>query len=174
MHVHHHRLCNVDVTAINRSQPGESPVHEQPKDEPMTISTVNVFDLPQFAPVPPSAPGPAVNEHGYFVGQIERNLYWVTDGTYQSAFLTTSDGVVLFDDPPPIGNNIKRAVDVVAAANAKRRVLLHQNYMADISESSRKAIDAVDPRRYYTHYGVNKWPRPRATSTKPPASPWHQ
>jgi hypothetical protein len=26
---------------------------------------------------------------------VERNLYWVTDGTYQSAFLTTSDGVVL-------------------------------------------------------------------------------
>jgi hypothetical protein len=29
--------------------------------------------------------------------------------------------------------------------------------MADISESSRKAIDAVDPRRYYAHYGENKW-----------------
>jgi len=36
-------------------------------------------------------------------------------------------------------------------------VELHQQYMADISESSRKAIDAVDPRRYYAHYGENKW-----------------
>ena len=36
-------------------------------------------------------------------------------------------------------------------------VQLHQQYMADISESSRKAIDAVDPRRYYAHYGENKW-----------------
>ena len=34
---------------------------------------------------------------------------------------------------------------------------LHQQYMADIAESSRKAIDAVDPRRYYAHYGENKW-----------------
>ena len=52
------------------------------------------------APIPGSAFGPAVNEQGYYVGRVEGNLYWVTDGTYQSAFLTTSDGVVLFDAPP--------------------------------------------------------------------------
>jgi hypothetical protein len=28
-------------------------------------------------------------------------------------------------------------------------------------ESSRKAIDAVDPRRYYAHYGENKWAEAR-------------
>ena len=50
--------------------------------------------LPDYAPVPRSALGPALNEQGYYVGRVERNLYWVTDGTYQSAFLTTSDGVV--------------------------------------------------------------------------------
>ena len=44
--------------------------------------------LPDYAPVPRSALGPAVNEQGYYVGRVERNLYWVTDGTYQSAFLT--------------------------------------------------------------------------------------
>jgi hypothetical protein len=26
---------------------------------------------------------------------VEKNLYWVTDSTYQAAFLTTRDGVVL-------------------------------------------------------------------------------
>ena len=45
--------------------------------------------LPDYAPVPRSALGPALNEQGYYVGRVERNLYWVTDGTYQSAFLTT-------------------------------------------------------------------------------------
>ena len=53
--------------------------------------------LPDFAPIPPSALGPAVNAQGYFVGRVEKNLYWVTDATYQAAFLTTRDGVVLFD-----------------------------------------------------------------------------
>ena len=39
--------------------------------------------LPDYAPVPASAFGPAPNAQGYYVGQVERNLYWVTDGVYQ-------------------------------------------------------------------------------------------
>jgi len=54
-------------------------------------------DLPDYAPIPQSALGPALNDQGYYVGRVERNLYYVTDGVYQSAFLTTRDGVVLFD-----------------------------------------------------------------------------
>src|SRR6266581_4557888 len=59
----------------------------------------------------------AVNAQGYFVGRVEKNLYWVTDSTYQAAFLTTRDGVVLFDAPPTIGHNLQRAIDEVASAN---------------------------------------------------------
>ena len=55
---------------------------------------------PTTRPSRASAFGPALNEQGYYVGRVERNLYWVTDGVYQAAFLTTSDGVVLFDAPP--------------------------------------------------------------------------
>src|SRR5690242_14815879 len=65
--------------------------------------------LPDYAPIPPSALGPALNAQGFFVGQVEKNLYWVTDGAYQAAFLATGDGVVLFDAPPSIGNNLQRA-----------------------------------------------------------------
>ena len=68
-------------------------------------------DLPDYAPVPRSALGPALNDQGYYVGRVERNLYWVTDGVYQAAFLTTRDGVVLFDAPPTIGHNLQRAVE---------------------------------------------------------------
>ena len=59
--------------------------------------------LPDYAPIPKSALGPALNDQGYYVGRVEGNLYWVTDGVYQSAFLTTRDGVVLLDAPPTIG-----------------------------------------------------------------------
>ena len=78
--------------------------------------------LQDYAPVPRSALGPALNEQGYYVGRVERNLYWVTDGTYQSAFLTTSDGVVLLDataddrsQPPAI--LIEKYTGVLAAAD---------------------------------------------------------
>jgi glyoxylase-like metal-dependent hydrolase (beta-lactamase superfamily II) len=84
--------------------------------------------MPYYAPIPRAALGPALNEQGYYVGRVERNLYWVTDGAYQSAFLTTSDGVVLLDAPPTIGHNIQRAVDVVAAANAVTNNISHLIY----------------------------------------------
>jgi glyoxylase-like metal-dependent hydrolase (beta-lactamase superfamily II) len=85
-------------------------------------------DLPDYAPVPRSALGPALNDQGYYVGRVERNLYWVTDGVYQSAFLTTSDGVVLFDAPPSIGHNLRRAVDEIAAANGVSNTVTHLVY----------------------------------------------
>jgi glyoxylase-like metal-dependent hydrolase (beta-lactamase superfamily II) len=85
-------------------------------------------DLPDYAPIPRPAFGPALNEQGYYVGRVERNLYWVTDGTYQSAFLTTSDGVVLLDAPPTIGHNIQRAVDEIASANGVSNKVTHLIY----------------------------------------------
>ena len=84
--------------------------------------------LPDYAPIPPSALGPAVNADGYFVGRVQRNLYWVTDGTYQAAFLTTRDGVVLFDAPPSIGHNLQRAIDQIASANGVSNKVTHIVY----------------------------------------------
>ncbi len=87
-----------------------------------------VKTLPDYAPIPRSALGPALNQQGYYVGRVERNLYWVTDGVYQSAFLTTSDGVVLLDAPPTIGHNIQRAVDEIASANGVSNKVTHLIY----------------------------------------------
>jgi glyoxylase-like metal-dependent hydrolase (beta-lactamase superfamily II) len=83
---------------------------------------------PDYAPIPRPALGPAVNEHGYYVGRVEGNLYWITDGAYQSAFLTTREGVVLFDAPPSIGHNIQRAVDEIAAAHGVSNEVTHLIY----------------------------------------------
>ena len=98
------------------------------------MSTTETTTFPDYAPVPKSAFGPALNEQGYYVGRVERNLYWITDGTYQSAFLTTSDGVVVLDAPPTIGNNIQRAIDEIAAANGvsnKVNYLVYSHHHAD-------------------------------------------
>ena len=85
-------------------------------------------DFSDYAPIPRSALGPALNEQGYYVGRVERNLYWVTDGVYQSAFLTTSDGVVVFDAPPSIGHNLRRAIDEIAAENGVTNRVTHFVY----------------------------------------------
>src|SRR5580765_1883827 len=93
-----------------------------------TATEARLSSLPDYAPIPASAFGPAPNAQGYHVGRIERNLYWVTDGVYQAAFLTTKDGVVLFDAPPSIGHNIQRAVDEIAAENGVSNQVTHLIY----------------------------------------------
>jgi hypothetical protein len=101
--------------------------------------------LPDYAPVPQTSLGPALNDHGYHVGRVERNLYWVTDGTYQAAFLTTPDGVVLFDAPPTIGHNLQRAIDEIAAANRVSNTVTHLIYSHH--RRPRRRVLAVRPRR---------------------------
>src|SRR5258708_31908594 len=94
--------------------------------------------LPDYAPIPASAFGPAPNEQGYYVGRVERNLYWVTDGVYQAAFLTTTDGVVLFDAPPSIGHNLQRAIDEIAAAfSILESIRLDLGYRMDVHPVSK-------------------------------------
>src|SRR6267378_3994695 len=97
------------------------------------------LELPDYAPVPKSALGPALNAQGYYVGRVETNLYWVTDATYQSAFLTTKDGVVVLDAPPTIGHNIQRAIDEIATANGvsnKVKYLIYTHHHADHAGAS--------------------------------------
>src|SRR5450432_2896865 len=86
---------------------------------------VDAGSIPEYAPIPPGALGPALNEQGYHVGRVERNLFWVTDGVYQSAFLTTDDGVVLFDAPPTIGHNLRRAVEEATSEQGSTNRVTH-------------------------------------------------
>ena len=91
-------------------------------------SATGALDLPEYAPVPAIAKGAALNEHGYHVWQVDRNLYAVTDNVYMSAFLTTPDGVVIFDAPPNVGHNIRRAVDEITTANGLTNQVTHMVY----------------------------------------------
>jgi glyoxylase-like metal-dependent hydrolase (beta-lactamase superfamily II) len=90
--------------------------------------TAGADALPDYAPVPPGALGPALNEAGYFVDRISGNLYWVTDSFYQAMFLTTTDGVVLVDAPPTIGRNLLRAIEEVTTARRRPSRVTHLVY----------------------------------------------
>jgi glyoxylase-like metal-dependent hydrolase (beta-lactamase superfamily II) len=122
--------------------------------------------LPDYAPIPPGALGPALNADGYFVGNIHGSLYWVTDSVYQAMFLTTRNGVVLVDAPPTIGHNLLRAIGAVTQANGRPAKITHLVYShshadhigasallgADVvrighSECRRLLLRAADPNR---------------------------
>lgn len=47
---------------------------------------------------------------GYLVRELKPDTYIITDGGYQSLFVTTGKGVVLFDAPPSFASHISQAV----------------------------------------------------------------
>jgi|SRR5216684_46881 len=95
---------------------------------PASASAAPGCPPPGYAPVPPSALGPALNADGYFVGPVTDTLYWVTDSFYQAMFLTTRDGVVLIDAPPTIGHNLLRAIEAITSANGMSSTVTHMVY----------------------------------------------
>jgi len=93
-----------------------------------SADTLSAGTLPNYAPVPPASLGHPLNADGYYVGQVEKNLYYVTDATYMAAFLATREGVVLFDAPPTIGHNLQRAINAVADGNDVSNKVTHIVY----------------------------------------------
>ena len=68
----------------------------------------------EAASLPESAKGPQIDfSKGYLVEEIKDGLYWVTDGTYNTMFLTTGQGVIAIDAPPSIGENYLKAIEEV-------------------------------------------------------------
>lgn len=65
-------------------------------------------------PVPASAFDPDVDlSKGYFVDEIQDDLYWVTDGSYQVLFMIYNHGVIVVDAPPSLGGDILNAIEDV-------------------------------------------------------------
>jgi len=75
--------------------------------------TISEGGAPTALPIPKSALGPEIpQDTGYVVQEVGRHLYWVTDGVYQTMFLTTGKGVIVVDAPPSMG---KKLLDAIAS-----------------------------------------------------------
>jgi glyoxylase-like metal-dependent hydrolase (beta-lactamase superfamily II) len=69
--------------------------------------------LPDYAPLLPQVKAKATvvdPQKGYAVRQLKPDVYMITEGAYESAFVTTGKGVVLFDAPPSFAKHIVEAV----------------------------------------------------------------
>ena len=49
-------------------------------------------------------------ETGLYVEEVEPNLFYVTEGIYQSAFLKTGQGIIVFDAPPSFAHMLPDAI----------------------------------------------------------------
>jgi glyoxylase-like metal-dependent hydrolase (beta-lactamase superfamily II) len=69
--------------------------------------------LPNYVPLLPQVKqrAPVIDPRkGYVVEPLKPEVYMITDGAYESAFVTTGKGVVLFDAPPSFARHISQAV----------------------------------------------------------------
>src|SRR5262245_7365264 len=65
----------------------------------------------KYLDVPDQAKGPAVDAaKGYRTQQLGEGLYLITDGAYQSMFMTYDRGVVVIDAPPSYAAHITQAI----------------------------------------------------------------
>lgn len=72
-----------------------------------------VDKLPNYVPVLPHIKARALavdQQKGYLVKQVKPDVYVITDGIYQSVFVTTGKGVILFDAPESFARHIVKAV----------------------------------------------------------------
>ncbi|MEO0917159.1 MAG: MBL fold metallo-hydrolase [Pseudomonadota bacterium] len=70
-----------------------------------------------FAPELPAMRARAAQintDFGLHVSEIEPGLFFITDLIYQSAFLVTDEGVVVFDAPPSFGERLRAAIEMSA------------------------------------------------------------
>jgi glyoxylase-like metal-dependent hydrolase (beta-lactamase superfamily II) len=85
------------------------PYPDMPVLAPVGVRVDRYFDVPDSAKGPPIDPA-----KGYRTEKLGEGLYMITDGAYQSMFMTFEDGVVVVDAPPSYVSHIRTAIDEVS------------------------------------------------------------
>lgn len=76
-----------------------------PTIAPIGVKIEKYLDIPDFAKGPPIDPA-----KGYRTQTLGDGLYMITDGVYQSMFMTYENGVVVVDAPPSYASRIPTAI----------------------------------------------------------------
>ena len=85
------------------------PYANMPAIAPIGVRVDKYFDLPDLAK------GPSVDPvKGYRTQKLGDGLYMITDGAYQSMFMTYENGVVVVDAPPSYASHIPQAIAEVS------------------------------------------------------------
>ena len=101
--------CSLALLSINaynqQSMAGVAPYANMPVIAPIGER------IEKYQEVNESAKGPSIDpQKGYRLQKLGLGLYMITDNAYQSMFMVYEKGVVVVDAPPPIAQNIRRAI----------------------------------------------------------------
>ena len=93
-----------------------------PKFAPIGARIAKYLDIPQ------SAKGPAVDPaKGYRIQVLGKDLYMITDNSYQSIFMVYEKGVVVVDAPPSYAAHIHQAISSVTDKPITHLVYSHSH-----------------------------------------------
>jgi hypothetical protein len=100
-------------------------------------------------PKPFTGPPPA-NFNGLHVEEVKPNLFYVTDSVYQSVFVRTGDGIIVFDAPPSFANKYPGVIAERASGEPIKFLLYSHNHADHIGGSavfgSVKDLEIVAPK----------------------------
>src|ERR1700675_2523798 len=85
-------------------------------------------DLQKYVPVLPSVKAQFWKidpKLGYAVKSVERGVYVISDNMWQSAFLVTDEGVIVFDAPASFGKSTPSAISAVTDKPIKMLIYTH-------------------------------------------------
>jgi glyoxylase-like metal-dependent hydrolase (beta-lactamase superfamily II) len=98
-------------TEVSMAPPGQAgmPFPNAPEIAPIGVRVDKYLDLPD------GAKGPDLDQKkGYRLEELGRDLYMVTDNSYQSMFMVYESGVVVIDAPPGYASKLNDAVSEVS------------------------------------------------------------
>ncbi|MFF5077833.1 MBL fold metallo-hydrolase [Actinoplanes sp. NPDC000266] len=121
-------------------------------------------ELPTL-PVPANAKGPAVPAEGYVLEEIADGVFWLTEGSYQSMFVVTGEGVIAVDAPPTLGHNILRAIGRVTSKPVTHVVYSHHH-----SDHTGAMSIFPEKARYYAQRATAERLRLLGDRRRPPAT----
>ena len=132
-------LVIATVLGIGAAMRASTPLVARPEAAPGAAG-VPYRNMPSLAPigvrvdkylaVPAFAKGPAVDPvKGYRTEKLGDGLYMISDGAYQSMFMTYEDGVVIVDAPPSYASKVQVAVAEVT--NKPITHVIYSHYHAD-------------------------------------------
>jgi glyoxylase-like metal-dependent hydrolase (beta-lactamase superfamily II) len=124
--------------------------------------------MDKYADVPEAARGPAIDPaKGYRTEKLGEGLYMVTDGSYQSMFMTYEDGVVVVDAPPQYASLIPQAIAEVTDKSITHVVYshYHTDHIGGVKTLGGRPIIIAQAETNRVLARVNDPTRPQATLT---------
>jgi glyoxylase-like metal-dependent hydrolase (beta-lactamase superfamily II) len=135
---------------------------------PYTPQAGEASALPDFKPVPPAIKArilPVDPKKGYLVKELKPDVYLISDGGYQSVFVTTGKGVILLDAPPSFGTRIVRAVSEVTSEPIVDLVYSHSHL--DHISGAADVLKEVPNIKIISEEGVAKFLREKKDPRRP-------